>query len=414
MWLCLVCFLKRLIYRFGFRGNPIVCFAFNLALVRLRYLFCIQFDIGKIKVSWRLDVFSWAAFFTLYFCFLMSARRVQTIHYTILRKRDWSHLLFAPLSTVFVVVWSLFSEIESTSASILDFWHTRRRTFLASSLAYYPNSVAGFRLIRLLSCGDISPNLGPAPNCDKYVCSVCSRSVAHNHRAIQCDVCLCWCHIKCGKVTPAEYTKLASLTVSFPWSCPTFVITTSKNLPFSDVRNPSPGLDLSSDADTSILYESSDSINIVHVQPTPSPNSSLSTCQLPASQDTKVSSGLKGRIINCNGLKGPSRFTEFLVLLDFHKPDIIVGSESKLDWVLTYSVFPPTYSVFTKDRNRNRGGVFQTIESEIVCKDKPNFGKDCEILWSSVKIGNYKTLHLALTTCLLSGTFNQFPLDVLA
>ena len=25
----------------------------------------------------------------------------------------------------------------------------------------------------------------------------------------------------------------------------------------------------------------------------------------------------------------------------------------------------------------------------------PNFGKDCEILWSSVKIGNCKTLHLA-------------------
>ena len=193
-----------------------------------------------------------------------------------------------------MVVWSLFSEIESTSAAILDFWHTRRRTFLASRLAYYPNSVAGFRLIRLLSCGDISPNLGPAPNCDKYVCSVCCRSVAHNHRAIQCDVCLCWCHIKCAKVTPAEYSKLSSLTV------------------------------------TSILYESSDSINIVHVQPTPSPNY-LSTCQLPAPQDTKVPSGLKGRIINCNGLKGPSRFTEFLVLLDFHKPDIIVGSESKLD-----------------------------------------------------------------------------------
>ena len=51
--------------------------------------------------------------------------------------------------------------------------------------------------------------------------------------------------------------------------------------------------------------------------------------------------------------------------------------------------------MFIKDRNRNRGDVFQTIESEIVCKDKPNFGKDCEILWSSVKIGNYKTLHLA-------------------
>ena len=55
----------------------------------------------------------------------------------------------------------------------------RRKTFLALSLAYYPNSVAGFRLIRLLSCGDISPDRGAAPNCNKNLRSVCRRSVAH-------------------------------------------------------------------------------------------------------------------------------------------------------------------------------------------------------------------------------------------
>ena len=122
-------------------------------------------------------------------------------------------------------------------------------------------------------------------------------------------------------------------------------------------------------------------------------------CQLPAPPThTKVSSGLKGMIINCNGLKGPSHFSEFQVLLDFHKPDIILHCEPKLDCkVPTFSVFPPTYSMFRKDRNRiGRGGwVFQAIKSEIVCKEMPNFGKDCEILWSSVKIGNCKTLHLA-------------------
>ena len=188
-------------------------------------------------------------------------------------------------------------------------------------------------------------------------------------------------------VTPAEYAKLASLTVSFPWSCPACV-TSSKNLPFADIRNPSSDLDLSSDGDTSILNESSDTINIVHVQSTPSPNSSLSTCQLPAPPThTKVSSGLKGMIINCNCLKGPSRFSEFQILLDFHKPNIILGCESKLHCeVPTYSFFPPTYSVFRKDRNRNGGGVFQAIKSEIVCEEMPNFGKDCEILWSSFKI----------------------------
>ena len=101
-------------------------------------------------------------------------------------------------------------------------------------------------------------------------------------------------------------------------------------------------------------------------------------------------------IINCNGLKGPSGFSEFQVLLDFHKLDIIFGCESKFDCeVPTYSVFPPTYSVLRKDRHRNGGGVFVAIKSEFVCEEKPTFGRDCEIIWSTVKIGNCKTLHLA-------------------
>ena len=70
----------------------------------------------------------------------------------------------------------------------------RRKTFLASSLAYYPNSFAGFRL---LSCGDISPNPGPAPNCNKHLRSVCPQECrTYNHRAIQCDICFYWSHIK--------------------------------------------------------------------------------------------------------------------------------------------------------------------------------------------------------------------------
>ena len=35
------------------------------------------------------------------------------------------------------------------------------------------------------------------------------------------------------------------------------------------------------------------------------------------------------------------------------------------------------------------------LKSEFVCEEKPTFGRDCEIIWSTVKIGNCKTLHLA-------------------
>ena len=127
---------------------------------------------------------------------------------------------------------------------------------------------------------------------------------------------------------PTEYTKLASSTTSFSWNCPACITTVP-------------------DPVTNILNESSDNINIVHVHPSPPPNSSLPSCQLPTSSGhIKDNSSLKGMIVNCNGLKSPSRFSKFQVLLDFHKPDIIFGCESKLDCeVPTYSVFPPTYSV---------------------------------------------------------------------
>ena len=187
-------------------------------------------------------VFSWAAFFTLYFCFLMSALRIQTIHCTILRKKDWSHLRLSTVIHGFRCSVVTLLRIRVNFCLLLGFLAHRLTTFLASSLACYPNSVVGFRLVRLLSWGDISANPVPAPNCDKNLCSVC------------------W--------------------PSRDWSCSVCVITTSKNLPFSDIRNPSSGLDRSSDADTSILNESSDNINIIHVLPTPSPNSNLSTCQL--------------------------------------------------------------------------------------------------------------------------------------
>ena len=35
---------------------------------------------------------------------------------------------------------------------------------------------------------------------------------------------------------------------------------------------------------------------------------------------------LKGMIINCNGLKSTSRFTEFQALLDLHDPDFVLGT----------------------------------------------------------------------------------------
>ena len=55
-------------------------------------------------------------------------------------------------------------------------------------------------LITTLS-GDVQTNPGPI----KYPCHTCHRPVANNHRAMGCENCGVWVHIKCGGVTPKQY-----------------------------------------------------------------------------------------------------------------------------------------------------------------------------------------------------------------
>ena len=51
----------------------------------------------------------------------------------------------------------------------------------------------------------------------KYPCTVCGRSVAKNHKALQCDYCDQWVHIKCN-LTDKETYELLKQDES-PWSC---------------------------------------------------------------------------------------------------------------------------------------------------------------------------------------------------
>ena len=65
----------------------------------------------------------------------------------------------------------------------------------------------------LLLCGDVSLNPGPVKN----PCGICSRPIAKNHRAILCEACYCWHHIKCAGISPAEYVTLGG--TDEPWCC---------------------------------------------------------------------------------------------------------------------------------------------------------------------------------------------------
>ena len=42
----------------------------------------------------------------------------------------------------------------------------------------------------------------------KFPCKICSKAVASNHHAVQCDKCHIWVHIKCNKINLKTYKLL--------------------------------------------------------------------------------------------------------------------------------------------------------------------------------------------------------------
>ena len=67
----------------------------------------------------------------------------------------------------------------------------------------------------------------------KYPCRGCGKAVGNNHRAIECDICHAWIHIKCNKFDDNDY-KFFQDNPSAPFYC---IICSSENIPFSSLNN---------------------------------------------------------------------------------------------------------------------------------------------------------------------------------
>ena len=103
---------------------------------------------------------------------------------------------------------------------------SRKRKFMTSRIRFYASQglCQTFQLPRdlttmyLLCSGDIEANPGPTKN----PCSVCTKPVAINHRAVHCNTCEKDCHIgkKCGNVNLKEYKEMKSNGFVSTWLCP--------------------------------------------------------------------------------------------------------------------------------------------------------------------------------------------------
>ena len=67
------------------------------------------------------------------------------------------------------------------------------------------------------------------------LCGVCNNFVANNHRAIECDVCKKWVHIKCNLLDKKDYASYQNPNnISDVFIC---INCTSRNIPFSNLNN---------------------------------------------------------------------------------------------------------------------------------------------------------------------------------
>ena len=213
----------------------------------------------------------------------------------------------------------------------------RGKGYFASRVNYYSNSNCSFHLIRLIVSGDISVNPGPEK------CAVCLKTVARNHRALSCDHCDSWCHIKCGDVTPKQYRELQQMD-GFSWICPPFLLSV---FPFSNTT-------LNSTINTSI-----DSFE---------PDEDVFTALKTTMGNNK---NLKIGHININGLV--NKLTDIQFLLKEVEFDILGVTETHLTEDISNELIRTHgYNMARRDRSNGLkgGGVV------IYCRDNLNIFED--------------------------------------
>ena len=102
--------------------------------------------------------------------------------------------------------------------------------------------------------------------------------------------------------------------------------------------------------------------------------------------------------INCQSIV--NKKAEFDALLDKHKPDIVVGTES---WLIPNhidsEVFPKSlgFALFRQDRElgTSGGGVFILVKDTLIASEQKQMKTECEIIWVKFEMTTTKPLYVA-------------------
>ena len=94
--------------------------------------------------------------------------------------------------------------------------------------------------------------------------------------------------------------------------------------------------------------------------------------------------------VNCRSLMSDKKRIDLHNLIETHKPNIIIGTESHLDSTIASSeIFPDNFqNPYRKDRKLGEDGDNNYITTETITKE------DCEIKWCKINIAGNQPLHI--------------------
>ena len=221
-----------------------------------------------------------------------------------------------------------------------------------------------FQFLIILS-GDVSLNPGPV----RHPCSSCLKPVAKNHRAILCDNCDLWAHIKCENISTKIYAEMANSNKQLNFICSSCIL---NQLPFPEgfMINDEESQVTSTQKDFSFLDDDMDEL--------------------------KNTRGLKIAHLNTNGLLPKLDYLKIMLNGTFF--DIFAVSETKLDAnILDDEIKIDGYVSYRLDRNRHGGGVLfyvnNQLESHLL---KHLTDSKYESLWIKVCLDKTKPIFLSV------------------
>lgn len=235
-----------------------------------------------------------------------------------------------------------------------------------------------FMLLTLLKSGDVHPQPGPASRVrrPKNPCTVCEKGVISSSKAVSCDSCEKWTHIKCTKTISAkQYAEFVEQNNDFSFTCDQCMLRT---LPFHsshlEVENQNNNIDLDHD-----------------------PSGNLDKFKIFRKK------GL--HFIHCNARSILPKMHEIRTIALNTKAAVISITETWLDKSVTNAeININNYSVVRSDRCRNGGGVCMFIRKDLAFSPRLDLARDgIEAMWIDILLPKTKPI--------LIGTVYRPPKD---